>query len=153
MKEAFVELFEVHLRFHIAMIVFFTGAILVAMFVDLVTGIYKAKQRGEATTSRGLKMTAKKAVKYLVPFFILCLLDLIAAFLLPAPFFSLPWTGYILLSEFWSVRESAWTKAEIQHQNNTIRAVIVNREDPNKMADVVLNPPTPSEDAQEKAAA
>ena len=153
MKEAFVELFEVHLRFHIAMIVFFTGAILVAMFVDLVTGVYKARQRGEATTSRGLKMTAKKAVKYLVPFFILCLLDLIAAFLLPAPFFSLPWTGYILLSEFWSVRESAWTKAEIQQQNNTIRAVIVSREDPDKMADVVLNPPTSPEDAQEKAAA
>lgn len=151
MKEAFVELFEVHLRFHIAMIVLFTGAILVAMFTDLVTGIYKAKQRGEATTSRGLKMTAKKAVKYLVPFFILCLLDLIAAFLLPAPFFSMPWTGYILLSEFWSVRESAWTKAEIQQQNNTIRAVIVSREDPNKMADVVLN--SPHDEEKEKPAA
>ena len=137
MKEAFVELFEVHLRFHIAMIVLFTGAILVAMFTDLVTGIYKAKQRGEAT-------------KYLVPFFILCLLDLIAAFLLPAPFFSMPWTGYILLSEFWSVRESAWTKAEIQQQNNTIRAVIVSREDPQKMADVVLNSPS---DEEEKPAA
>lgn len=153
MKEAFVQLFEVHLRFHIAMIVLFTGAILVAMFVDLVTGVYKARQRGEATTSRGLKMTAKKAVKYLVPFFILCLLDLIAAFLLPAPFFSMPWTGYILWCEFWSVRESAWTKAEIQQQNNTIRAVIVSREDPNKMADVLLNPPTSPENAQEKTAA
>ena len=153
MKEAFVELLEVHLRFHIAMIVLFTGAILVAMFVDLVTGVHKARQRGEATTSRGLKMTAKKAVKYLVPFFILCLLDSIAAFLLPAPFFSMPWAGYILWCEFWSVRESAWTKAEIQRQNNTIRAVIVSREDPNKMADVLLNPPTSSEDAQEKSAA
>ena len=49
------------------------------------------------------------------------------------------------------MRESAWTKAEIQKQNNTIRAVIVSRENPQKMADVVLNPPTDEE--KEKTAA
>ena len=139
METAYMEFAERHLYLHVAMISLFTGAILVAMFVDLVAGIYKAKQRGEATTSRGLKMTAKKAMRYLVPFFVLCLLDMVASFLLPAPFFSMAWTGYILLAEFWSVRESAWTKEEISKQNRTVRAIIVGRDDPEKLADVVLN--------------
>ena len=74
-------------------------------------------------------MTAKKAMKYFVPFAVLTLLDMVASIILPAPYFSMVWTAYVLLCEFWSIREKSWQKAEIEEQANTFRSVIVNKDD------------------------
>ena len=49
---------------HIVLIALCIAATIGAMFVDLVSGIMKAKQRGEARTSTGYKKTAIKAKKY-----------------------------------------------------------------------------------------
>lgn len=129
MQEVFYKFAIEHLFLHIVLITLCTAAILLAMIIDLVAGIGKAKQNGIATTSRGLKMTSKKAVRYFVPFIVLTLLDMVASFLLPAPFFSMIWAGYVILCEFWSVRENAWDKAEIDKQAKTIRTVIANKDD------------------------
>ena len=53
---------------HIVLIALCIAATIGAMFVDLVSGVLKARQRGEARTSTGYKKTATKARKYFTPF-------------------------------------------------------------------------------------
>lgn len=129
MQQTLINFAEAHLYLHVVLITLCTTAMLLAMTIDLVFGISKAKQRGEATTSQGFKKTAKKATKYLVPFLSLTLLDMIASFVLPAPFFSMIWAAYVVLSEFWSIRENTWDKADTAKQKRTFSAVIDNKDD------------------------
>ena len=129
MKETFIHFAEAHLYLHIILITLCTAAILVAMAIDLFAGVNKAKENGIATTSRGLKLTSKKAVRYLVPFVTLTLLDMVASFVLPAPFFCMLWTSYVLLCEFKSVREKSWEKKEIHDFERTIKIAASDKAD------------------------
>lgn len=148
MKETFVHFAEAHLYLHIILITLCTAAILVAMAIDLVAGVAKAKENGIATTSRGLKLTSKKAVRYLVPFVILTLLDMVASFVLPAPFFSMLWAAYVLYCEFKSVREKSWEKKEIHDFERTIKIAASDKADIAKLlADLMggaKDAPTPT---------
>lgn len=133
MQEALDAFLHAHFYLHVVIITLCTAAILLAMLIDLYFGVQKARKRGELVTSRGLKMTTKKAMKYFVPFLVLALLDLVACFLLPAPFFCMLWSAYCLLCEFWSVRESSWEKEEIDKQSRTIRTIIADKDDLGKL--------------------
>lgn len=139
MKETFIHFAEEHLYLHIILITLCTAAILVAMAIDLFAGVSKAKENGIATTSRGLKLTSKKAVRYLVPFVTLTLLDMVASFVLPAPFFSMLWTSYVLLCEFKSVREKSWEKKEIHDFERTIKIAASDKADIAKLLADLLN--------------
>jgi hypothetical protein len=57
------------------------------------------------------------------------LIDIMAAVVLPAPFFSMLWAAYCVYCEFVSVREKAWTKAELQKAENTMNVIVENKED------------------------
>lgn len=155
MKETFIHFAEAHLYLHIILITLCTAAILVAMAIDLFAGVTKAKENGIATTSRGLKLTSKKAVRYLVPFVTLTLLDMVASFVLPAPFFSMLWTSYVLLCEFKSVREKSWEKKEIHDFERTIKIAASDKADIAKLlADLMggakdTEAPSPTNEAQE----
>ena len=124
MQEVLIRYAEQHLYLHIVLITLCAAAILVAMGVDLFFGIRKAHERGQPTTSRGLKMTSRKAVKYLVPFLVLTLIDIIGTAVFSAPYLSMAWAGYCLLCEFKSVREKAWEKEEIDKQNRIVQTTI-----------------------------
>ena len=84
-----------HLYKHIILIAVCITVTIIAMTIDLVTGIQKAKQRGEATTSTGLKKTATKARKYFTPFFTLCCIDILCSVVIPLPAFSMLWIDEI----------------------------------------------------------
>ena len=105
------------------------GALVVSMGVDLFFGIKKAKENGEATTSRGFKKTCDKARKYFSPFMVAVCIDLIACIVLPFPVFSMIWTGYCVFCEFVSVREKSWQKAEIRKQERTVSILLENKDD------------------------
>ena len=105
------------------------GALIVSMAVDLLFGIKKAKQNGEATTSMGLKKTCDKARKYFSPFMVTVCIDLIACIVMPFPVFSMIWAGYCVFCEFMSVREKSWQKAEIRKQEKTISILLENKDD------------------------
>lgn len=124
MQEVIIRYAEQHLYLHIILITLCAAAILIAMAVDLFFGIRKAHERGQPTTSRGLKMTSRKAVKYLVPFLVLTLIDIIGTAVFSAPYLSMAWAGYCLLCEFKSVREKAWEKEEIDKQNRIVQTTI-----------------------------
>ncbi|HBF06178.1 MAG TPA: hypothetical protein DDW28_08850 [Prevotella sp.] len=105
------------------------GALVVSMAVDLFFGIKKAKENGEATTSRGFKKTCDKARKYFSPFMVAVCIDLIACTVLPFPVFSMIWAGYCVFCEFVSVREKSWQKAEIRKQERTVSILLENKDD------------------------
>lgn len=105
------------------------GALIVSMAVDLFFGIKKARQNGEATTSKGLKKTCDKARKYFSPFMVTVCIDLIACIVMPFPVFSMIWAGYCVFCEFMSVREKSWQKAEIRKQEKTVSILLENKDD------------------------
>ena len=106
------------------------GALVVSMGVDLFFGIKKAKENGEATTSRGFKKTCDKARKYFSPFMVAVCIDIIAACAnCPVPIFSMVWAGYCVFCEFVSVREKSWQKAEIRKQERTVSILLENKDD------------------------
>ena len=124
MQEVLIRYAEQHIYLHIVLITLCAAAILIAMGVDLFFGIRKAHERGQPTTSRGLKMTSRKAVKYLVPFLVLSLIDIIGTAVFTAPYLSMIWSAYCMLCEFKSIREKAWEKAEIERQDRIVQTTI-----------------------------
>ena len=116
------------------------AAMLVAMVVDLIFGVRKAKRNGEATTSTGLKKTCDKARKYFSPFMATVCIDIIAACAnLQVPIFSMLWSAYCVFCEFISIREKAWQKAEIRKQERTMKVILENKEDIAKTLMQLLN--------------
>ena len=116
------------------------AAMLVAMVVDLIFGVRKAKRNGEATTSTGLKKTCDKARKYFSPFMATVCIDIIAACAnLQVPIFSMLWAAYCVFCEFISIREKAWEKAEIRKQERTMKVILENKEDIAKTLIQLLN--------------
>lgn len=127
-----------HLYGYVVLIVVATAALIFAMGIDLIFGIRKAKQRGEATTSTGFKKTCEKARKYFSPYLVLLCIDLLAAVLLPVPAFSMLWAAYCVYCEFKSVREKAWQKEELRKAEKTMNIVIENKDDIAKLVAAVL---------------
>ena len=123
------EFINQHLMAHILLITLASAMMIVAMTVDLVFGVYKARQLGEATTSTGLKKTCEKARKYFSPFAVLVCIDLLSSVISPIPAFSLLWSSYCIFCEFISVREKAWQKAELRKQERTMSIILENKDD------------------------
>lgn len=114
------------------------GAIVLSMFVDLLSGVKKAIENGEATTSTGFKKTCDKARKYFSPFLVTMCVDLIACIVIPIPIFSMLWAVYVCFCEFKSVREKSWQKAEIRKQERTVSILLENKDDIAKMIAEVI---------------
>ncbi|WP_302587417.1 hypothetical protein [Paraprevotella clara] len=114
MEKAIIDFIENHMMNHIILIALCVAATIGAMAVDLVSGVQKAKQRGEARTSTGYKKTATKAKKYFTPFLTLCFIDILCCVVIPIPVFSMLWTAYCIFCEFVSVREKSWQKEELR---------------------------------------
>lgn len=116
------------------------GALVVSMALDLVSGVRKAMENGEATTSRGFKKTCEKAMKYFPTFLSAACVDVICCYVIPIPVFSMVVAGYECFCEFKSVREKAWQKAEIRKQEQTMQIILENKEDLAKaMVEVLKN--------------
>lgn len=114
---------------HVACICITVAAMLTAMAVDLATGVYKARQNGTARTSTGYKKSCEKGRKYFLPYSALMCIDLIGCLLLPLPAFSMIWGAFCVFCEFVSIREKAWTKAEMLKAEKTMSVIIDNKED------------------------
>ena len=129
MRDVIYSFINEHMIIHIVLIALCIAATIGAMSVDLVTGVIKAKQRGEARTSTGYKKTVEKAKKYFTPFIELCFIDLLCCIVIPFPVFSMLWTGYCIFCEFKSVREKSWEKAELRKAEKTMNVIIENKDD------------------------
>lgn len=133
MTEIINSLLQEHLYRAALIIVLCMGAIVIAMFADLVSGVRKAIENGEATTSTGFKKTCDKARKYFTPFWAVMCVDIIACIIIPFPIFSMIWAVYVCFCEFKSIREKSWEKAEIRKQERTVSILLENKDDIAKM--------------------
>jgi len=127
-----------HLYGHVVLIVATTAALLLAILIDLISGVQKARARGEATTSQGFKKTCEKARKYFGPYIVLICIDLLACVLIPVPAFSMLWAAYCIFCEFKSVREKSWQKEEVRKAEKTLSVIIENKDDLAKLVAAVL---------------
>ncbi len=127
-----------HLYSHIVLIVATTAALLLAMLIDLISGVRKAKARGEATSSQGFKKTCEKARKYFGPYVVLVCIDLLACVVIPVPAFSMLWAAYCIFCEFVSVREKSWKKEELRKAEKTMNIIVENKDDLAKLVAAVL---------------
>ena len=138
MKDVLEQFVRDHLYVHLLLIVLSVAAVLLAMAVDFFTGLQKARRRGVARTSQGLKKTAAKATKYFTPYMVLVGIDLISCVVVPFPAFSMLWAAYCVYCEFKSVREKSWQKAEIEKAGRTMSVIIENKEDIARLAAEIL---------------
>ena len=83
-------------------------AVILAMSVDFVAGLRKARAAGIASNSRGYKMTSV---------------------ILPAPFFTMLMGGFNIFCEWKSVMESTHDKQEMRDAANTLNVIVKNKDD------------------------
>lgn len=129
MKDILTTFLHDHVYIDVIIVTICFIGIILAMAVDLVTGVQKARERGEARTSTGFKKTCDKARKYFGPFLICVFMDMVSCIVIPFPIFSIIWTIWVLCCEYTSVREKAWEKAEIRKQDKTMQVILENRSD------------------------
>ena len=104
-------------------------AVILAMAIDFVAGLRKAKAAGIASNSRGYKMTTEKAAKYFLPMLCLTCVDIMTSVILPAPFFTMLMGGFNIFCEWKSVMESTHDKQEMREAANTLNVIVKNKED------------------------
>ena len=115
------------------------GAVLFAMFIDLITGLRKAKQAGIATTSRLLKKSCDKAIKYFFPMLCLMPVDILASQFLPLPAFTMLMAAFNIFCEWKSIMEKTHTKKEIHEAAQTVSVIVKNKDDLAQVFAEVLN--------------
>lgn len=128
---------RIHL--HVVWLVLTYGAVLFAMFIDLITGLRKAKQAGIATTSRLLKKSCDKAIKYFFPMLCLMPVDILASQFLPLPAFTMLMAAFNIFCEWKSIMEKTHTKKEMHEAAQTVSVIVKNKDDLAQVFAEVLN--------------
>lgn len=140
MKE-FLESFDTsNLHIMIVWLCITYGMVMIAMLVDLISGVRKAISLGIARTSTGYKKTCAKANKYYSPMIRLTFVDILATAFINIPVFTMLWGAWCLFCEYKSVTEKALTKQELRDAENTMNVVIKNKADlAEVLADIIKN--------------
>ena len=135
--------------------------VLVAMIIDLGSGLYKAKQRGELRTSEALKRTLTKFISYEGGLVIAAMVDMLINM---AHFFELFGINalsnipvvtilvgiFLLIVEFMSVREKADQKTKKQQADTAaLIAKLITKEDFKEMLDTIKNNQTNNTNSNE----
>lgn len=108
--QAYLNNDDASLKFKFAIVGFMWAIVTVAMIVDLLSGYNKAKQRGEARTSYGLRRTVQKAVLYFALMLFAFLFDCIGTFFYSLPFVTLVSSAFLVFIEGKSILEKAHDK-------------------------------------------
>ena len=114
----------------------------IAVAVDLISGVRKAKQRGEIRTSYGLRRTVDKALRYYSLMIIAFLFDCIITFYVQYPVATFVFAAFLFAIELKSIWENADTKTkknELQIMKE-IAEFLKNRDDfANKLYEMLKN--------------
>ncbi len=89
--------------------------VVVAMAVDLVTGVRKSRKSGHAINSRGYKRTCRKAMNYFLPMMCLSCIDVIASAVVGLPVLTMVFGAYCVFCELKSVMETTHDKEAIRN--------------------------------------
>lgn len=114
--EFFENLYVNHLQQETAWLAIIYICVLLAMFIDLVTGVRKASLNHQVTTSRGFRRTAEKAMQYLLPMLCLTCIDSIAAAFLSYPYLTASMGIFNIYIEIRSVWENTHSQKETEEK-------------------------------------
>ena len=98
------------LRFKLAIVGIMWLIVTIAMTIDLISGWHKAKERGEARTSYGLRRTVSKAVLYYALMLFAFMFDCIGTFFYAQPYITLIAAAFLIFIECKSILEKAHEK-------------------------------------------
>ena len=136
------------------MVVFVMLAVLVAMMIDLGSGLYKAKQRGELRTSEALRRTLSKFISYEGGLTIAAMVDFLISMagffelfgitrLSEVPVVTILVGIFLLIVEFMSVREKADAKTKKQQADTAeLIAKLITKEDIKEIIEHLKNSKT-----------
>jgi len=104
---------------------------ILAIFLDLWSGIRKAKKRGEFISSFGLRRTVNKAVKYFNLMFCFTLMDIVLLLIdgINLPFATMVASVLVCIVEIKSIWEKFDQKEKVREAAKTIGTIIKNRDD------------------------
>lgn len=100
-------------------------AVFVAMIIDLIFGLYKAKESGEVRTSYGLRRTVRKFIEYYSMLILAFVIDVLASIIdnYNLPYITFIAAAYLVFTEILSIREKASDK-ERRRQNRDLQILI-----------------------------
>ncbi len=98
------------LREELLIVAIMWSMVTIAMALDLISGYRKAKERGEARTSYGLRRTVSKAVLYYSLMFFSFMFDCIGTFFYPLPYVTFVAAAFLIFIEGKSILEKAADK-------------------------------------------
>ncbi|NDV69269.1 phage holin family protein [Dysgonomonas sp. 25] len=103
----------------------------IAIIIDLISGVRKAKERGEVRTSYGFKQTVNKAVLYFAFMLFAFMFDCIGMFFYPLPIVTLIAAAFLIFIECKSVFEKAndKDKRKFNRSLNELVTLLENRDD------------------------
>lgn len=103
----------------------------VAVVLDLISGWRKARERGEARTSYGLRRTVTKTVLYYAMMLFAFMLDCIGTFFYPLPYVTFIASAFLIFIEGKSILEKAHDKDKRKFAKNLqeLGVIFDNRED------------------------
>lgn len=129
---------ETYLHYYAIWLIIVYCGVIVAMLIDLIAGLRKARAAGRKTTSRGYKQTCDKAVKYFLPMVCLTCIDIIASAILPVPFMTMAMGVYNIFCELKSILETTHDKSEIDRYATAARLLLSENENFKKLIDDIF---------------
>lgn len=134
--------------------------VLAAMIIDLASGLYKAKQRGDARKSEALRRTLSKFISYQGGLLIAIMVDLLISLLhfwqligidllQAVPVVTILVGIFLLVVEFMSVREKADEKTRHkQAEAAQLLASLLTKEDAAALLRAIINKEKPIEETE-----
>lgn len=98
------------LRFYLGIVIITWLFVAIAIIIDLISGVRKAKERGELRTSYGFKQTVNKVVLYYAFMLFAFMFDGIGMFFYPLPIVTFIASSFLIFIECKSVFEKAQDK-------------------------------------------
>lgn len=118
-------------------------AVVVALAVDLATGMAAARRRGRPTTSRGLRRTVTKATHYFASMLCLGCVDLLlGAVGLRVPPFTLLMGAFNIICEWVSVTENTDDRQRLRRLERQVRRALRDPEVGHLLQRFLRNPPS-----------
>lgn len=117
------------MRTHAVWLIIIYAAMLVAMAIDFVCGVMKARKAHLATNSKGYKMTCEKMAKYYFPMLCMTCVDMIVSGIVPLPLFTLAIAAFNIVCEFISIMEKTHEKAEMRKAEKTMNIILENKDE------------------------
>lgn len=97
------------------------SSVIIAVAIDLISGLRKAHINGEPIHSTGLKRSCRKISDYILPLLALTLVDIIGVIFYSAPLLTMAYAMFCVICEVVSIMERSHQKKQMRRMLNAAR--------------------------------